>query len=64
MDTYAYNEEKKKRDYITEASKNIDMCIKHGDFKGAFNLFLLTVARLDNIERQEFIDYYNLKIIN
>lgn len=64
METFTYIEEKNKRDYMTDATKNIDRYIKNNDYKRAFSLFLLTIEKLDQQERQVFIDYYNLKIIN
>jgi len=64
METITYIEEKNRNNFISTASKNIDAYIQKNDFKAAFTLFLLTMERLNHRERQEFIDYYNLKLIN
>jgi len=57
-------EDKERREYIRSKMVNIDQCIYHGDYRKAFSLFLLTMETLDTRERQEFIDYFNLKLIN
>jgi hypothetical protein len=61
---YKKIEERNNIQYIVIAKRNIDNYIKKNDYRGAFTLFLLTMERLDSRDRQEFLDYFNLKLIN
>lgn len=57
-------EEQDRRKYIINAMRHIDQYIFHEDYRRAFGHFLITIQRLNGRERQDFIDYYNLKLIN
>jgi len=63
MDTHHYMEERGRNNYIAITIKNIDTHIKQQDYKKAFTLFLLSMEKLDQKERQELIDYYTLILV-
>jgi hypothetical protein len=45
--------------YILASKKNIDSFIKNYEYRKAFGLLILVLERLDNKQKNEFIDYYS-----
>lgn len=52
------------RRYISNSKKNIDKYIRKNNYKGAFRLLILVLERLDNKEKEEFIDYYSKNMLS
>jgi len=45
--------------YILGSRKNIDSYINKNEFKKAFGLLILVLERLDDKQKNDFIDYYS-----
>jgi len=45
--------------YMNDSKKNIDAYINKNDYRKAFGLLILVLGRLDNNQKNEFIDYYS-----
>jgi hypothetical protein len=45
--------------YILESRKNIDNFINKHEFRRAFGMLILVLERLDDNQKNEFIDYYS-----
>jgi len=45
--------------YISASKKNIDNFIHKQEYRKAFGLLILVLERLDNSQKEEFIDYYS-----
>jgi hypothetical protein len=50
--------------YISGSMKNIDNFIQNRDYRKAFSLLILVLERLDNSQKNEFIDYYSKNMVN
>lgn len=50
--------------YIIDSKKNIDNFMRKNEFRRAFGLLIAVLERLDNNEKNEFIDYYSKKIMS
>jgi hypothetical protein len=50
--------------YISESRKNIDDFINKHEFRKAFGLLILVLERLDDNQKNEFIDYYSKNMAN
>jgi hypothetical protein len=51
--------EENEKIYILGSKKNIDSFIIKKEYKKAFGLLILVLERLDNNQKNEFIDYYS-----
>lgn len=56
-------EEDQSQIFITNSIQNIDKCIRRNNYRGAFRLLILVLERLDNKEKEEFIDYYSRNML-
>jgi hypothetical protein len=45
--------------YILDSKKNIDSYIHKNEYRKAFGLLILVLERLDDNQKNEFIDYYS-----
>lgn len=52
-------EEDNRKVYIIDSKQNIDSLIRKKDYKRAFALLILFIERLNEIEKNEVIDYYS-----
>ena len=50
--------------YILGSKKNIDSFINKNEYKKAFGLLILVLERLDDNQKNEFIDYYSKNMKN
>lgn len=50
--------------YISNSRKNINSYITKNEYKKAFGLLILVLERLDEGEKNEFIDYYSKNMLN
>ena len=50
--------------YISGSKKNIDGFIHKQEYRKAFGLLILVLERLDNNQKEEFIDYYSKNMEN
>jgi hypothetical protein len=48
--------------YLLASTKNIDSLIRKNDFKKAFKVLILVLEKLDDNQKNEFIDYYSKNI--
>ena len=56
-------EEDQSQIFITNSIQNIDKYIRRNNYRGAFRLLILVLERLDNKEKEEFIDYYSKNML-
>lgn len=56
-------EEDQSQIFITNSIQNIDKDIRRNNYRGAFRLLILVLERLDNKEKEEFIDYYSKNML-
>lgn len=49
--------------YIINSKQSIDNYIRRREFRSAFGLFVLVLARLEIDELPEFIQYYNNNLV-
>jgi DNA-binding protein Fis len=49
--------------YIINSKQSIDNYIRRREFRSAFGLFVLVLARLEDDELPEFIQYYNNNLV-
>ena len=49
--------------YISGSKKNINSFINQNDYRKAFGLLINVLERLDDDQKNEFIDYYSKKIM-
>jgi len=47
--------------YISTSKQNIDSFIRNNEYRKAFGLFIAVLERLDENEKNEFINYYSKK---
>lgn len=45
--------------YILDSKKNIDSYIHKNEYRKAFGLLILVLERLEDKQKNEFIDYYS-----
>jgi hypothetical protein len=45
--------------YILDSKKNIDSYIHKNEYRKAFGLLILVLERLEDNQKNEFIDYYS-----
>jgi len=57
------NNEDNVKIYISMSKQNINNYIINNDYKKAFGLLILVIERLDENEKNEFINYYSKKIV-
>jgi hypothetical protein len=57
-------EEDNKKIYIQLSKESIDSAIRTNEYKNAFSLLIMVLARLDNDEKVQMIDYYNNKFFD
>jgi len=50
--------------YILKSKQSIDTYINRNEFRKAFGLLILVLERLDENEKNEFIDYYSKNMEN
>ena len=50
--------------YILKSKPSIDTYINRNEFRKAFGLLILVLERLDENEKNEFIDYYSKNMEN
>ena len=50
--------------YISGSKQNIDNYIRKNEYRKAFGLLILVLERLDDNQKNEFIDYYSKKMAN
>jgi hypothetical protein len=50
--------------YILKSKQSIDTYINRNEFRKAFGLLILVLERLDENEKNEFIDYYSKNMAN
>jgi hypothetical protein len=50
--------------YILASRKNIDSFINKNEYKKAFGLLILVLERLEDNQKNEFIDYYSKNMVN
>ena len=50
--------------YILKSKQDIDTYINRNEFRKAFGLLILVLERLDENEKNEFIDYYSKNMEN
>jgi len=50
--------------YILSSKKNIDNFIHKQEYRKAFGLIILVLERLNNNEKEEFINYYSKNMAN
>ena len=50
--------------YIIGSRKNIDSFINKNEYRKAFGLLILVLERLEDNQKNEFIDYYSKNIAN
>ena len=58
------NKEENAKIYILKSKQNIDTYINRNEFRKAFGLLILVLVRLDENEKNEFIDYYSKNMEN
>jgi len=54
--------EENDKKYILGSMNNIDGFIKNNDYRRAFVLLIMVLERLDDKQKNEFIDYYSKNI--
>jgi hypothetical protein len=47
--------------YISMSKQNIDSFMRNNEYRKAFGLFIAVLERLDETEKNEFINYYSNK---
>jgi hypothetical protein len=57
-------QEDNKKIYVKMSKDNIDSAIRINEYKKAFSLLIMVLARLDNDEKVQMIDYYNNKFFD
>lgn len=58
------NKEENAKIYILKSKQSIDTYINRNEFRNAFGLLILVLERLDENEKNEFIDYYSKNMEN
>jgi hypothetical protein len=58
------NKDDNSKIYILDSKKNIDTYINKNEYRKAFGLLILVLERLDEGEKNEFIDYYSKNMEN
>ena len=58
------NSEYNDKIYILGAKKNINNYINKNEFRKAFGLLILVLERLDDNQKNDFIDYYSKNILS
>jgi hypothetical protein len=48
--------------YIMCSKQNIDAYMRNNDYQKAFSLFILVLGKLDDNDKNVFIEYYSKKI--
>ena len=64
LNKYIMENKKEENDkkYILGSMNNIDGFIKNNDYRRAFVLLIMVLERLDDKQKNEFIDYYSKNI--
>jgi hypothetical protein len=50
---------KEEKDYIKLSKQNINSFIIRKEYKKAFGLLIIVLERLNDVDKNEFIDYYS-----
>lgn len=58
------NKEEYDKTYISDSRKNIDSYINKKEYRKAFVLLILALEKIDNLQKNEFIDYYSKNMLN
>jgi hypothetical protein len=58
------NKQEYNKIYISDSKKNIDSYINKKEYRKAFVLLIWTLERIDNAQKNEFIDYYSKNMLN
>ena len=58
------NSEYNDKIYILGAKKNINNYINKNEYRKAFGLLILVLERLDDNQKNDFIDYYSKNILS
>ena len=58
------NSEYNDKIYILGATKNINNYINKNEYRKAFGLLILVLERLDDNQKNDFIDYYSKNILS
>jgi len=58
------NKEEYGKTYISDSRKNIDSYINKKEYRKAFVLLILALEKIDNVQKNEFIDYYSKNMLN
>jgi intergrase/recombinase len=57
-------QESKDEEYISETKKYIDDFISKNDYRKAFLILVVFMGKLNDIEKNEVIEYYNDHLVN
>ena len=58
-----YREDDQTAIYISLSRQNIDKCLYNYEYRKAFGLLILVLERLDENQKNEFIQYYSENMI-